>query len=170
MRATEIEGDAIFQESTSREFLDINAHDMFIKKDEDVMYSGDELFGGFGLTPTYEAIYFIPQKYFIDLGFEPIEGDIISDEQGTIFEISKTDGKTASQLSIKIGDMTLSRRVYLKQYSFDYKDKFDSVLLDDIEDEFTSEDLALLNDALESNIDDLDIISESDNVLFDGWN
>jgi len=168
LQPTETENNTIFSESTAREFLDLNAHDFFYKLEEDSMYDGSELFGGFGNVSSYSNVCYIPIKFFTDADIEPIEGDIVFDNTDNIFfEVTKVDPLTETQTNLRINNAIFSRKLYLKQYKFGYKDKFDDALLEPLDDVFTQEDLDTLNDVLNTDIDDLDVVnSDSIDAIF----
>lgn len=163
IKATETEDNSIFNESTSREFISSNGYDLKYKKDDDSLYQGSEVFGGFGYTPSYSNVAYISVKYFKDLGFEPIEGDLIYDKtDDIIFEITKVDTETETQSSLRMNNRIFSRKLYLKQYSFSYKDSFDSNLEDELmSDEINLEELDKLNDSLRSDIDSEGVIDNT---------
>ena len=170
LKAEETESNDLFQESTARSFMEENAFTMYIKK-EDNVYTGDEMFGGFGFIPSYQAIYYISVRYFEEFEIEPLEGDIIQDELGTLFEITKVDSKLDTQDNLRINDIILARKVYLKIYSFNYKDSIeDDVLLEELDSEFTNEDLESLNSALDTVVEDSDVVDDTDiDSLFKDW-
>lgn len=155
IKAVEVESNKIFQESTARDFLDTNGFPMKMKRDEDNLYNGTEVFGGFGYTPSYNQIIYLSKKYFDDLTITPLEGDLIYDYTDNIFfQITKVDDKTEDQLNIRINDFIFGYRIYLKQYQFSYNDTFDPTLEAEIMDpDLSLEDLANLNLGLNTEID-----------------
>lgn len=168
LRAQETQGDAIFQESTAREFLDSMSHDMYVKKSEDAMFSGGEFFGGFGALTSYQGIYYIPKKYFDELGFEPIEGDLIEDDRGTLFEISKVDSLLETESELRVNDMVFGRKIYVVQYKFNYSDDLEDDILNT--SEFSAVGMDAINDALELDIENEGVVDTTkDNDLFDEW-
>ena len=171
VQAVETENNPIFGESTARDFLSSNGFDMKSKRDDDTMYQGGEVYGGFGYTPSYSQILYIPKKYFDDLNIEPLEDDLIYDKIDNIFfQISKVNTKTEEQGNIKVNNLILAYKIYLKQYTWGYKDTFDASLTDElIDDELTLEDLENINLDLETNIDSMNILdnTKKDNIFGD---
>lgn len=164
IKAVETESNDIFNESTARDFLTTNGYSIKVKKDEDQMFSGSEVFGGFGYLPSYSNIIYIPSLTLTELNIEPLEGDLMYDEiSKVLFQITKVDTLTETQLNLKINDLVLARKVYLKQYQFSYKDNFDDTTEDELfEIETSLEELDKLNDTLNTNIDNTDSINKND--------
>lgn len=164
LQASELANNKIFSESTSREFLDNKGFSFKVKKEEDSIYNGIENYGGFGYTPSYSNIFYIATKYFDDEGIEPIEGDLVFDEiEKVLYEITKVDTKTETQLNLRINDTIFARKIYLKQYTYSYKDDFDTDLEDELfTDDTNLEELDKLNDTLRDNITNEDVLDETD--------
>ncbi len=164
LRPTEIEEGKIFSESVARDFTLENGFSMFSKREDDSLYMGDNTFGGFGLLPQYKQILYIPVLFFEDNALSvPLEGDVILDERDNIlFQISKVGELDELQPSLRINDVVLSYKVYLKEYLYSYKDKFDSSFTEGLGDDFNNQDTTNLNSELNTDIDDLDIIDEAD--------
>jgi len=175
IKATETQNNPIFSESTAREFLSTNGYNMSSKRDEDTLYTGSEVFGNFGYTPSYNQILYIAVKYFTDieaitlLPFVPIEGDLIYDKTDNIFfEITKVDTKTETQSSLRINKTLLAHKIFLKQFKWSYNDNFDTSLTTELIDtKLTVQDLANINLELDTAIADLGIIdyTEDDSIF-----
>lgn len=178
LKAIEQENNPIFNESTSRQFIASNGYPMAVNKDEDSMFSGSESFGGFGYTPSYTNIFYIPIKYFDDIAItlgepiEPLEGDLIFETiEDKIYQITKVDTDTEALQSIRTNDMKFSYKVYVKQYTFSYKDTFDTNTEDEIFDVSTPlEVLEALNATLNQDITDLGIIGTGEDDIFGDMN
>lgn len=164
IKAVETESNNIFNESTARDFLVDNGYSIKVKKDEDQMFSGSEIYSGLGYLPSYSNIVYIPTLTLTELNIEPLEGDLLYDEISKIlFQITKVDTLTETQLSLKINDLVLARKVYLKQYQFSYKDSFDIDTSDELfEIETSLEELDKLNNTLNTNIDNTKSINKND--------
>ena len=164
IKAEEISNDKIFNESTARQFITSNGYDMNVKKDEDSMFGGGEMFGGFGYMPSYTNVLYIPALTLEEIDLDPKEGDLMFDIiSKLIFQITKVDTKADTQLSLRINDLLLARKVYLKQYSFSYKDSFDETTEDDLfEIDTALEELDKLNDTLNFDIDETGSINKYD--------
>lgn len=164
LKAVEVSNNKIFQESTARSFINTNGFDMKSKRDEDNLYSGTEVFGNFGYTPSYNQIIYVPIKYFTDMSQEPVIGDLFYDKTDEIlFEITKIDSLTESQSSIRINNKLFSYKIYLKHYQWSYNDKFDSNLETElIDDELDLQQLDQLNKDLTDEIDGLNILDENE--------
>lgn len=164
IKAKEIQKNDIFNESTSREFIKENGYKFNVKKDEDQMFNGSELFGGFGYAPSYTNIIYIPTLTLDLINLEPLEGDLLFDEiSNIIFQITKVDTLLDTQLNLRINKIVLARKVYLKQYQFSYKDSFEDDLKQELfEIETSLEELDKLNDVINGAIDNTNAINKND--------
>lgn len=166
LKAEEVTNNKIFSESTSRDFLSENGFSFFCKRDEDSMYNGTEVYGNFGYVPSYTNVLYIATLYFEENNIEPLEGDLIFDETDDIlFEITKVDTLIEAQANLRVNKTVIARKIYCKHYTYSYKDNFDDDLKDELyEDSINNEELDKLNDTLKDNIEELDVI---DNTEFD---
>ena len=170
LKPNTVKDDAIFGEVISREFLESNAHPMYIFRDDDTQFGGSELFGGFGYTPTYNAVIYIPVKWFSDLGIEPIEGDVIYLQNDEIlFEITKVTDRTEAHTGDIINNTLINYKLYLKHYELSddkftqFADNKDLIPMDELE---LNSDLESLNDSLTNDITAMDIVDSTETNPF----
>lgn len=168
LRATNQNIDEIFGEATERDFLQSNSYKMFSFRDEDTQFGGGEVFGGFGYTPTYSDIRYVPVKWFEDAGFKPIEGDIIYDDHyDVMFEITKVGTLTEAHTGDIINNKLINYKIYLKHY-MKGNDSFTNFAGDEDTLDAIENDLGLDsdNDELTQDIQDLGIVDSTRNNPF----
>ena len=163
IKAVDVSEDEIFNESTSRSFLASNGYEMKCKRSDDSVYAGSEVFGGFGYTPSYNDSIFVAVKYFKDVELVPEEQDLIYDAtQNILFQITKVDTLLEAQQSIRINDRMFSYRIYMKHYTYGYKDSIDTELSNEMLESHINDDvLSSMNDSLISAIADMDVMDET---------
>ena len=163
IKAIDSTEDEIFNETTSRSFIAANGYPMKCKRSDDSVYAGSEVFGGFGYTPNYNDSIFVAVKYFKDSDIVPEEQDLVFDEtQNILFQITKVDTLLETQQSMRINDRQFSYKIYLKHYTYGYKDSIDTELSDEMFEDHVKDDvLASMNDSLISAIADMDVMDET---------
>lgn len=167
IKPEELESNTIFNESTSREFIRDNSTQMFCKRDEDSMFSGSEVYGGFGYQPSYTNVLYVAVLYFEGAYIEPQEGDLIYDSTDHImFEVTKVDSLTDTQSNLRMNETVFARKLYCKQYTYSYKDSFDTTTAEEsFDDSINIQELDKLNDTLRSDINtdgNLDLTKKDD--------
>ena len=163
IKAVEVSSNPIFNESTGRSFLLENGYTMRCKRTDDSVYAGGEVFGGFGFTPNYNDSIYIAVKYFNDIGLVPEEQDLVFDDvQNIVYQITKVDTLLEAQQSLRINDRMFSYRIYLKHYTYGYKDNVEPALASELfEPELNDDMLADMNSHLVDAIADMDVLDET---------
>lgn len=157
LQSDNIETDEIFGEATKRNFLAQNSHEMYCFRDEDTNFGGNEVFGGFGYTPTYNDIRYVPVKWFTDLSIEPIEGDLIYDQDYEIlFEITKVGTLTETHTGDVINNTLINYKLFLKQY-VKGNDTFDTGIDTSIDELEADTIIDNYNDDLTTDLENLDV-------------
>lgn len=157
LKASNLETDEIFGEATKRSFLEANAYPMFCFRDEDTNFTGTESFGGFGYTPTYNDIRYIPVKWFTDELIEPIEGDLLFDSHyNVLFEITKVGTLTDVHTGDVINNQLINYKMFLKQYAKG-NDDFEVTSIDKLTEMEADSVIDSYNDDLTTDIANLDV-------------
>ena len=169
LQAKELKADKIFNESTQREFLEENAINIFVNKDEDSEFAGSELFSSFGYTSSYTNTFYIPVKTTVYFDFIPQEGDLMYDNtMDVLYEITKVDTLNETQSNLRVGDLLLAYKVYAKTYTYSYKDNIEDSIEEDINGiEILEEELDKLNATLQQDIVETNVMSNDrvDNIF-----